>query len=252
MLIVADIGNTKTHIGLFDGRKVVQAYTVNTRTMSSVKLRLWKSKNIGGVVYASVRPSAERKFESVIRKHLGTLPIKKLGRDIKPPISLKVDNPKTVGMDRLANAIAAYERVKDACVVVDMGTAITFDVVSKKGEFVGGVIASGMGISAKALNDYCELLPLIKPDKPTKTIGKNTIDNIKSGVFWSVVGLIECVIKNIRRELKCKPYIIATGGDANLLKNLGLFDEVIPHLTLEGIATAYYTTENKAATHDHK
>jgi type III pantothenate kinase len=129
-------------------------------------------------------------------------------------------------------------------VVIDIGTAITFDVVSKNCEFLGGIIAPGPEISARALSGHCALLPYIKLRKPQKAIGKNTWDNINLGLYWGIAGLIERGVKNIEMELGEKPKVIGTGGAIDLFSDIRIFDEIIPTLTLEGIAISYYKTKD--------
>lgn len=239
MIITVDIGNTRTHFGLFEGRKLLKATALETLRIPYLKSLPIKTRaSIDAVIFASVNPRVEKPFIKIVKRNFKILPLK-LGRDIKVPIPIKVDFPSKIGIDRLANCIAAYEYAKTACIAIDIGTAITLDVVSKNGEFIGGIIAPGITISSMALKEHCALLPKVKLVKPQKVIGKNTISCIRAGLFYSVVGLMEKVIENVSHELGTTPYIIGTGGDIHYFRGFGIFDKIIPYLTLEGIAISY-------------
>lgn len=227
-ILAANIGNTKTSLGIFRNRRLIKTFSLDTAKLHKANSVLAKLK-VTKVIYASVKPQAERDFIRIVK----VKPLK-LGRDIRIPITLKVDNPKEVGLDRIADCVAAYERTKNACIVVDCGTAITINFVDRSGTFCGGIIAPGVGTSIWSLHERCALLPLVKITKPRNIIGKNTVDNIKSGVWLSIKGLIELAKSNFGR----KAPVIGTGGDAPLFADS--FDKVIPNLALEGIAIAYY------------
>ena len=163
-----------------------------------------------------------------------------IGKDIPIPVAVLTDQPDRVGVDRLVNALAAFERTKSWTIVVDAGTAITVDVINDGGAFMGGIIAPGMGISSKALHHYTALLPEIPVNKPKTILGKNTEGAINSGIYWGTVGMVSRLISMLCDELKCQPAIIATGGDAQLLaQEIPKITCVIPCLTLEGIKIAY-------------
>jgi type III pantothenate kinase len=222
-------------VGIFEGRRLLKNFSFASKK-SYIRRYL---KKVEVIIFSSVSPSKEGAFLSeasiIKRKPL------KLGKDIKIPIKVEYKDPSEVGTDRLANCVAAYERVRRECIVVDIGTAISFDIVSKGGAFIGGVIAPGPSISSEALHKHCELLPYIREISiPPRTIGKDTRTNILSGIYWGSIGLIERILKNIKDELGGNPSILATGGGVRLLGNSGLFDMVIPVLTLEGIAISYY------------
>lgn len=140
-------------------------------------------------------------------------------------------------MDRLANAAAAWARTGKACVAVDLGTAVTFDVVDGRGAFVGGLIAPGPGLGARALSEHTALLPLVAPARPKNVIGRRTVTNIQSGLYWSVAGLIETGLREVRRAMGRRIPAFGTGGDAPLFRRW--FDLVVPALTLEGIRESY-------------
>jgi type III pantothenate kinase len=150
------------------------------------------------------------------------------------------DNPKEVGADRIVNAIAAFRLYKGAVIVVDFGTATTFDVISEKGEYLGGAIAPGIDISIEALWTKTALLPKVEIIKPKTVIGKNTIESMQAGIFYGFVGQVDEILMKIQKELKSKPKIVATGGLAELISSESQYIQVVnPLLTLEGLKIIY-------------
>jgi type III pantothenate kinase len=180
---------------------------------------------------------------SVFYKSLGIKhqkKILKIGREIKLRIPTLVENSQTVGIDRLLNALAAYRRTKTSTIVIDFGTAITIDIVSKKGEFLGGLILPGMKTSACALNKQTALLPEVEIGRPKTIVGKNSEDAIKAGIYYGAVGSVNHIINELNRVYGDLEYTIATGGDAKTLKkDIPEIDKFVPHLTLEGIRLAF-------------
>jgi type III pantothenate kinase len=243
MILAVDIGNTNTNIGSFLGKKLISHFCVDNKNLINQKASfpiksplLKESKNI---IIASVNPDIESVFyKSLEKKHKKK--ILKIGKEIKPGIPILVENPQTVGIDRLLNALAAYRRTKTSTIVIDFGTAITIDIVSKAGEFLGGLILPGIRTSAYALNKQTALLPEVDIKKPAKIIGKNVEDAIKAGIYFGTVGSVIHIIKEVRRmcgDLQCT---IATGGDARTFKkDIPEIDKFIPCLTLEGIRLAF-------------
>lgn len=231
MILSVDIGNTSTRYAIFESTKL-------RRVSYRLEALVGKRPGIQAVIYVSVNPDRERQILHLLRCKFGLKPLK-LGRDLAFPIKVRYSPPSSVGADRLANAVAAYELARRMCMVIDLGTAITFDVVSKRGEFLGGAIAPGLGLLARALSRGCALLPEIHPARPRHLIGKDTTQNIRIGTFWGVVGAIKQITVNITDKLGKRPYIFGTGADANLFAGLGLFDTIRPYLTLEGIAISY-------------
>lgn len=224
-LLVADIGNTHIHLAVRDGAR----WGRDARVGRGLPYR----GRFDAVLYASVRPDADRPFERAARR-LG--PVRKLGRDFAGPPA-RVRFPREVGADRLANAAGGFARARGRCVVVDLGTAVTFDVVDDDGAFVGGIIAPGMGLGARALHGACALLPAVRPRRPSRALGKDTISNIESGVYCSVRGLIREGLAALRRERARLGPVYGTGSDAPLFADL--FAAVVPRLTLEGIAACW-------------
>ncbi len=243
MILAVDIGNTNVNIGSFAGKKLISHFCIDNTSLTNQKARLPvtssllnESKNI---VVASVNPD----IESVFNKSLGKKHQKKMlkvGREIKLRIPALVENPQTVGIDRLLNALAAYRRTKSPTIVIDFGTAITIDIVSKKGEFLGGLILPGIKTSASALNKQTALLPEVEIRRPKKIIGKNSEDAIKAGIYYGAVGSVNHIIKELSKAYGDLEYTIATGGDAKTLKkDIPEIDKYVPHLTLEGIRLAF-------------
>ncbi len=248
MILAVDIGNTNINIGSFSGKRLISHFCIDNISLLNQKAALPvkphllnESKNI---VIASVNPD----IESALRKSLGKKHNKKtlkIGKEIKLRIPALVENPQTVGTDRLLNALAAYRRTKAATIVIDFGTAITIDLVSKKGEFLGGLILPGMRTSAYALNQQTALLPEVEIKKPKSIIGKNPEDAIKAGIYYGTVGSVNHIINELNSAYEDLEYTIATGGDAKTLKrDIPDIDKFIPRLTLEGIRLAFEESLN--------
>lgn len=243
MILTVDIGNTNIDIGNFQGEKLISHFCIDNKSLirQEVDFPLKPSflNRIENILIASVNP----KMESVFCKYLDQRYKKrvlKIGREIKLKVPVLVKNPEKVGVDRLLNALAAYRRTKTSTVVIDFGTAITFDIVSKDGEFLGGLILPGMETCAYALNKRTAFLPKVDVKRPTKIIGKNTETAISAGIYIGTVGAIINIIKQIHKELRGVKYTVATGGDAKVFKkDIPQIDKFIPLLTLEGIRIAF-------------
>jgi type III pantothenate kinase len=245
MWLAIDIGNTNIHIGIFEENVLQSVYTLKSeyppQANFATALNPTTLRKAQAVVLASVNPKAEAFFLECIQEHLQVKP-QYIGKDIPIPIQILTEYPEKVGVDRLINAIAAFERTKNWTIVVDAGTAITIDGINDKGAFLGGVIAPGVDTSSKALRHYTALLPQVCISKPKTVLGKNTEEAINSGIYWGTIGMVNKLIELIRDELKSQPAVIATGGNANMLAHeIPLITDVFPHLTLEGIKIAYKT-----------
>jgi type III pantothenate kinase len=253
MLLVVDVGNTQTHFGLFaDGEtKVFQHWrfaTVRDSTgdelgaalQNLLGLRGLGFSDVDGSIVSTTVPQLSEQWTLMARHYLSA-PMLVVGPTLKTGMPIRYDNPHEVGADRLANAVAAYDRVHDTCVLVDFGTAITYDVVSSAGEYLGGIITPGAEISIDALYDRAAKLPKVELARPRSLIGKNTVDAIRSGIVFGFAGQVEGIVRRLRAELGPTTHVIATGGLAGLLVPFirETIDEVDDLLTLTGLRLIY-------------
>ena len=252
MLLVLDIGNTETELGLFplreDGTAApelaahwrissTQQQTADEYGVLIRQLFAMQGLELGtvyGIIVASVVPPLDSLMRQVCERYFG---IKALFIEpgIKTGMPVHYDNPTEVGADRIVNAVAAYEKCKQSCVVVDFGTATTFDAVSAKGEYLGGVIAPGIGISAEALFVRTARLPRVDIKRPPRVIGSNTVHSLQSGLFHGYVGLVDGILERVLSELG-PARVIATGGMAQFIASGSRFlSEIDDALTLTGL-----------------
>lgn len=253
MWLAIDIGNTNIHPGMFDGDVLLSTCPIRNESPSAIQTQLanflstFDLSQICDVIISSVNPNAEACVLEYIQRHNLTKP-KLIGKDIPIPIAVLTDYPDKVGADRLANAVGAYERTHNWTIIVDSGTAITIDAINDKGAFLGGIIAPGMDISARALHQYTAFLPEVIAKKPGKILGTNTEDAIRTGIYWGTIGMVGTLIRLLCEEIGHQPAVIATGGSASLLaKDIPLINAVVPQLTLEGIKGIYKTSVAFAA-----
>lgn len=245
MRLTVDIGNTNIHIGIFEENILLSTHTVRSGSMLQENFSKIFTPDIfsrlQAVILASVNPQVETSVIKYIGSYSSAQP-SRIGKEIPIPIPILTQSPERIGVDRLVNAIAAFNRTKNWTIVVDAGTAITIDGINEKGAFLGGMIAPGAETSSKALHHSTALLPQIPINKPKNVIGKNTEEAIQSGVYWGTIGMVHHLINMMRDEMECQPTVIATGGDASMLaQNIPAITTVVPHLTLEGIDIAYKT-----------
>lgn len=245
MLLALDVGNSNVTIGVFAGSQILKRWRLTTarhRTVDEVGIllrQLLETSQIGladvaGVVVGSVVPPLDGTLRDAITGYLGRDPLF-IAPGIRSGMPLKVDTPLELGADRLCNAVAAFAEHGGPCVVIDFGTATTWEVVSGKGEFLGGVIAPGLEISAEALFSRTAKLPRIELAAPPRVIGKGTIDSIQAGLLYGYVGLVEGVTRRVLAELGGGK-VVATGGLAKVLApHLDLFDVLDDDLTLKGL-----------------
>ncbi len=249
MLLVVDVGNTQTHFGLFpEGTSAVSEHwrfaTVRDSTSDELGSRLSNLLELRGLsfgdiddsIVSSTVPQLSEQWTQMAGRYLGHEMLV-VGPAIKTGMPIRYDNPHEVGADRLANAVAAYEKVHDTCVVVDFGTAITYDIVSAAGEYLGGIITPGAEISIDALYDRAAKLPKVELASPRTLIGKNTVDAIRSGIVYGFAGQVEGIVRRLRAELGPTTSVIATGGLAGALVPFirETIDEVDDLLTLNGL-----------------
>ncbi len=246
MLMAVDIGNTSISVGVFGTEGLIHHFRIRVAEQKTLCEALSKEltpdilNQTKNIAVASVNPGVEKTFCTWLKDNYGRTSLK-VGTDIPIKIPILVHNPERVGVDRLLNAIAAFQRMRTGAIVVDFGTAITFDVVSDNGEYLGGAIAPGIETAAYALNTRTAFLPRVSVNKPSHALGKNTEEAISSGIYWGAVGMVERVLMELFKELALnlfqgQPRVIATGGDAELIgPDIPLISEIIPQLTLEGI-----------------
>ncbi len=261
MLLAIDVGNSNTVLGLYPAATEGEGHygaasaahwritTPDARTAdefgvllrSLFELSGLQLEQVTGIVISSVVPPIDSTLRHVCELFFKVRPLF-IEPGVKTGLPVLTDNPAEVGADRIVNCVAAFERFKGPCIVVDMGTATTFDVVSAKGEFLGGAIAPGLGISAEALFTRAARLPRIDVRKPAKVIGTGTVDNIQIGLYYGYIGLVDGILERMINEMggKEKVRTIATGGLAKLIAGGSKYlDEVDDHLTLLGLRIIY-------------
>jgi type III pantothenate kinase len=246
MLLVVDVGNTQTHFGTFDGAELREHWryaTVRESTADELGAKLANLLALRGLSFDDLRssivsstvPQLGAEWRHVGERYLGHTTLV-VGPGIRSGMPIRYENPREIGADRLVNAVAAYDKVGAACVVVDFGTAITFDPVSAEGEYLGGVIAPGVEISMEALTERAAALPKIDLVPPRSVIGKTTVDAIRSGVVYGYAGLVDGILRRLRAELGAETATIATGGLAEaIVPYTDEIDEVDDLLTLTGL-----------------
>jgi len=245
MLLGIDVGNTNTVIGALDGLEVVHLWRISTqvRTTDEFGLTLVQlldhegisSEQVEGVAVCCVVPSVLYAIEKAARRYVDCDALV-VGRGIKTGMRVRTDNPREVGADRIVNAVAAYERHGGPLVVVDFGTATTFDCVSADGDYVGGAIAPGYQISADALFTRTAKLPRVQLERPERTIGTNTVASMQSGLFWGYVGLVDGLARRCKEELEGEAKCVATGGLGRLIGGAcDEIDTIDEYLTLAGL-----------------
>jgi type III pantothenate kinase len=252
MLLVVDVGNTNTVLGLYEGKELVHNFRIESskgRTIDEYHVLIISLITLAGVatekitasIVASVVPALSDPIGTALRRAFGHKALV-VGPGIKTGMPILAENPREVGADRIVNAIAAFEQVAagHGCIVVDFGTATTFDCVSNRGEYLGGVIAPGMQISAEALFTRAAKLPRAEIVKPPRAIGRNTVHSMQSGIVYGYVGLVDGLVQRVRAELGYPCKVIATGGLSSLIApESTTIEEVDENLTLEGLRILY-------------
>ena len=256
MLLAIDIGNTAATFGVFDGPRLVGTFHFDShqrpgpdecgRQFQAELERLSvKPGDIERVVIGSVVPELTESYTKVANRLFGVLPLVVTG-EMPLPIKLAYDDPMTLGADRIANAVAAFAKLGGPIIVVDYGTAITFDVITGDGIFWGGIIIAGPELAGRNLARNTGQLPEIKPEKPKRIIGRNTGDAIRSGLYYGTAGQVDTLIAMIRQELNSDARVIATGGWANMFAPLSDFIETsYAPLTLEGLRLVFEYQERQ-------
>tara|TARA_Y100000590_G_scaffold336931_1_gene383746 strand:- start:272 stop:1051 length:780 start_codon:yes stop_codon:yes gene_type:complete len=244
-ILIGDIGNTVTKISLIhsDSLKIKKIISINSNEISSRKfLKKFFKKiiKIGSLNKIALFSSVVPKYQLILKKFLKKnfkIDLKEIkDKEINKMIKVNVDNQKQLGSDRIANAVGVYKKYKNNCIVLDFGTATTFDVVTKNGIYNGGIIAPGVNLSINSLVKSADQIPLFSVKKQKKIIGKNTIEALRSGFYWGYSGLINNIILKIERETRKKYKIVFTGGYADLFKTSIIRPYVIDrNITIKGI-----------------
>lgn len=251
MLLVIDTGNTNTVFAVFDGDSIAGQWRMATdarRTADEYGVWLLQimaheninPKNIQAAIMSSVVPQANFALRMLTRNYFSTELLIVGEPDVTLGIGVKIDRPRDVGADRLVNAIAAWHKKKQSLIIVDFGTATTFDVVDTNGDYIGGIIAPGINLSLEALHRAAAKLPNIAVEPPPRIIGKDTISAMQSGIYFGYVGLIEGIVKRIMEEYGSTMQVIATGGLAPLFaKATPVINTLEPNLIIDGLKLIY-------------
>ncbi|MCG1025697.1 MULTISPECIES: type III pantothenate kinase [Dehalobacter] len=250
MILVIDIGNTNIVLGVYQDRELIHYWRISTEKnntsdeyASTIKnlfsFHDLSFSNISGAIISSVVPPVTPALERMIKKYFSVTPII-VGPGVKTGISINIDNPRELGADRIVNAVAAYAKYGGLIIIVDFGTATTFCAVSEKGEYLGGAIAPGIGISTEALYQKASKLPKVEIVKTKNVIGKNTVSGMQAGIYHGFCGQIDRIVELMKKELGGKTKVIATGGLAELIVgDSKMIDIIDPFLTLEGLLYIY-------------
>src|SRR5437899_3289799 len=250
MLLAIDVGNTNTVLGVFDANRLRDSFRVQTekdRTGDEYGLQLKALFDFAGlriadvhdVIVSSVVPPMVFPLEQMAKRFFGRKPLF-VGPGIKTGMPVLYENPREVGADRIVNAVAAYEKWPQGLVVVDFGTATTFDVVTPKGEYLGGAISPGIAISMEALFHRTSKLPRVAFDKPSLVVGRNTVASMQSGLVFGYAGLVDSICSRMAEELGFPGKLVATRGPAPLIADVSKRIEVVDdQLTLDGLRIIY-------------
>lgn len=257
MILVADVGNTNIVIGLYEGRQLLHHWRISTNRASTsdeygiliynlfqhVGLRL---SEVEGVILSSVVPPLMFVLEQLCLNYIKKEPLI-VGPGIKTGLNIRYENPKEVGADRITNAVAGIELYGAPLIIVDFGTATTFCYIDASAKYIGGAIAPGVNISTEALYQRAAKLPRIELTKPKSTVGRNTVSSMQAGIIYGFAGQVDGIVGRIREEYGGSPYVVATGGMAELIAGESrTIDTVNPLLTLQGLQLLYERNTNPA------
>jgi type III pantothenate kinase len=246
MLLTIDVGNTQTHIGMFRGTELVEHWRFATRReatgdelaivlVSLLDLRGNKLSDVDGAIVSAVVPQLGHEYERVSERYFGGSLVV-VGPGVKTGVPIRTENPHEVGADRLVNAVAAYDKVGGACVVVDFGTTINYDVVSSHGELLGAIFTPGIEISMQALAQRAARLPNVDIEPPRELIGRSTVASIQSGIVYGFAGQVDGIVGRLREHMGDDLVSIATGGlAASIAPFCDQIDETDDLLTLTGL-----------------
>jgi type III pantothenate kinase len=247
---VVDVGNTNIVLGIYNGKQLLHHWRLSTNRSTTVDeygmmmYNLFRyadieMEQVEGVIISSVVPPLMFVLEQLCAKYLNKTPLI-VGPGIKTGLNIRYENPREVGADRIVNAVAAIEIYGPPCIVVDFGTATTFDYIDEAGQYIGGAVAPGIGISTEALYQRAAKLPRIELAKPKSVVGRNTVASMQSGIIYGFAGQVDGIVDRIREEYAVSPQVVATGGLAELISTESrTIDCVNQLLTLQGLRIIY-------------
>jgi type III pantothenate kinase len=253
MLLVIDVGNTNTVLGLYDDDRLLHDWRIRTEIDHTVdeygvliynlyqssRMKANEIKAVTAIIISCVVPPMLNILEPLCIKYFNVKPMI-VGPGIKTGMPIFYDNPKEVGADRIVNAVAAYDKYRKESIIVDFGTATTFDYVSPKGEYMGGCIAPGIVISIEALFERASKLPRVEFSKPKTVITKDTISAMQAGIMFGYAGLVDGIVTRMKKEVRTKPLVVATGGLARVIApETNTIDKIEEMLTLDGLRIIY-------------
>lgn len=251
MLLAVDVGNSQTHLGVFENDRLIAQWRTRTepkRTSDELGLSLEQllrraeldlSKDVDGVAISSVVPALSGALRDLVGEHFDFAPVM-VEPGIKTGMPVKIENPVELGADRICNAVAAYSLAGGPLVVLDFGTATTFDAVSERGEYLGGAIAPGVQISADALSFAAARIPRVELVTPRSVIGRTTVESLRAGVVLGAAAMVEGMIRRVQQQLSAPARVVATGGLCSLiLPHCDVETQIEPTLTLTGLRILY-------------
>lgn len=250
MILVVDVGNTNIVLGVYRGHELLYHWRLGTNRSTTVdeygimihnlfQFAHLNIREVEGVIVSSVVPPLMRTLEQLCEIYLKRTPII-VGPGVKTGLNIRYENPREVGADRIVNAVAGIEKYGTPLIVVDFGTATTFDYIDEAGDYLGGAILPGIGISTEALYQRAAKLPRIELVKPRSVIGRNPVTSMQAGIIFGYAGQVDGIVRRIEREFGVKPFVVATGGLAELIASeTEAINQVDPLLTLEGLRLIY-------------
>ncbi|MFH5186683.1 type III pantothenate kinase [Paenibacillus sp. TAB 01] len=250
MILVVDVGNTNIVLGIYEGKRLLHHWRLSTNRSSTADeygmtmYNLFQHAGIAlnqveGVIISSVVPPLMFVLEQLCSKYLKKTPLI-VGPGLKTGLNIRYENPREVGANRIVNAVAAIEQYGSPCIVVDFGTATTFDYIDESGQYIGGAIAPGIGISTEALYQRAAKLPRIELIKPKSVVGRNPVTSMQAGIIFGFAGQVDGIVSRIREEYSPNAKVVATGGLAELISSESRTIEAVnPLLTLQGLQIIY-------------